>query len=194
MLKTVMTAFVAGPIAVFYGQVPVMAAETAEKAGMPQFDPSGFSSQIFWLAITFAFLLWWLSTKSLPRIGEVLERRQNTIEDDLTKARTLKEETDATIAGYERTLEEARDAAQAVIRDTMVEVARKRAEETDGLSSRIAGQLEDAEKRLRSAKDAAFAEVPSLAADIAREATDKLIGVRVQTRTARTAVENAAGE
>ena len=44
---------------------------------MPQLNPEFFASQLFWLVITFVFLLIFLWRISLPRIGSVLEKRES---------------------------------------------------------------------------------------------------------------------
>ena len=48
---------------------------------MPQLNPEFFISQLFWLVITFSFLIVFLWKISLPRINTVLERRENKIND-----------------------------------------------------------------------------------------------------------------
>ena len=44
---------------------------------MPQLNPEFFISQLFWLILTFSFLLFFLWKISLPRISSVLEKRDN---------------------------------------------------------------------------------------------------------------------
>ena len=66
---------------------------------MPQFDPSSFPSQIFWLVIFFALLYLLMSKVALPRMAAVLDRRHKAIESDLSKATALKHETEAAITG-----------------------------------------------------------------------------------------------
>ena len=56
------------------------------------------------------------------------------------------------------------------------------------------GKRAKAEKRIMAEKDKALAEVESLAAEVARHAVDKLIGVKVQTKTAAKAVATISGE
>ena len=58
---------------------------------MPQLDPEFFISQLFWLFIFFSFLLIFLWRVSLPRIANVLEKRQSKIDDDLSSAKELQE-------------------------------------------------------------------------------------------------------
>ena len=61
---------------------------------MPQLNPEFFLSQIFWLIITFSFLLTFLWRISLPRISSVLEKRENKISDDIQTAKKLQIESE----------------------------------------------------------------------------------------------------
>ena len=59
---------------------------------MPQLDPEFFISQLFWLVVFFSFLLFFLWKVSLPRIAKVIEKRQNTIDENLSYAKELQEQ------------------------------------------------------------------------------------------------------
>ena len=61
---------------------------------MPQLNPEFFISQLFWLFVTFTFLLVFLWRISLPRISIVLEKRQRKINDDIATAKKLQEEAE----------------------------------------------------------------------------------------------------
>ena len=61
---------------------------------MPQLNPEFFVSQIFWLIVTFSFLLFFLWKISLPRISRVLEKRENKINNDIESAKILQTEAE----------------------------------------------------------------------------------------------------
>ena len=61
---------------------------------MPQLNPEFFLSQVFWLVITFSFLLIFLWKVSLPRISSVLEKRESKINDDIQTAKKLQTEAE----------------------------------------------------------------------------------------------------
>ena len=61
---------------------------------MPQLNPEFFVTQLFWLVVTFSFLLVFLWRISLPRIGSVLEKRERKINEDLTAAKELQSEAE----------------------------------------------------------------------------------------------------
>lgn len=62
---------------------------------MPQFDPTYFASQVFWLIVTFGILYLLMAKIALPRIGDILEVRQDRIAADLDRAEQLKREAGA---------------------------------------------------------------------------------------------------
>src|SRR3954471_23901059 len=99
---------------------------------MPQFEPSSFPSQIFWLVVTFIALYLVVSRLAVPRIAEVLEQRRRLVQDDIDRAAALKAETDQALAAYEQAMAEARAQAQEQIRIVTAEakaIAEKRTAE-----------------------------------------------------------------
>jgi F-type H+-transporting ATPase subunit b len=59
---------------------------------MPQFDFTTYPSQIFWFAICFISLYFFLSKVILPRIKDIIANRNSLVEADLLKARDLESE------------------------------------------------------------------------------------------------------
>ena len=79
--------------------------------GFPPFDSSNFPSQLVSLAIAFVALYLIVSRIALPRVGRVIDARQNAIEGDLAEAEKLKDESEAALRAYESDLAEARSRA-----------------------------------------------------------------------------------
>src|SRR5215468_9171743 len=86
--------------------------------GFPPFDPSTFASQLVSLAIAFVALYVIVSRIALPRVGSVIDARQNKIEGDLAEAQKLKDESEAALKAYEDELAAARSKAQAIGAET----------------------------------------------------------------------------
>ena len=62
---------------------------------MPQLEQTEFFiSQLFWLVLTFSFLLIFLWRISLPRISSVLEKRENKINNDIESAKQQQTEAE----------------------------------------------------------------------------------------------------
>ena len=83
---------------------------------MPQLDPSTFAPQLFWLLVTFVLLYLAMWKIALPKIGSILQDRQERIDDDLEKAEKLKQDAEAVREAYEKTVAEGRNKAQETIR------------------------------------------------------------------------------
>src|SRR6516164_11153524 len=70
----------------------------------PPFQKDTFASQLVSLAIAFVALYLIVSRIALPRVGGVIEARQNKIEGDLGEAQKLKDESQAALKAYESEL------------------------------------------------------------------------------------------
>ena len=158
---------------------------------MPQFDPEWFASQIFWLVVTFGLLYLLLSRIAIPRIAEVMEERQDKVEDDLTKAEKLRNEAEDILAEYEKTLAEAQSESQKVVRAAEQEIAQHAAERHEAFGKDLAKRTREAEERIDKAKSEALKGLRSMAGEVAQAATAKLIGVEVDAKQAEKAVAEA---
>jgi F-type H+-transporting ATPase subunit b len=161
---------------------------------MPQLDTATFAPQLVWLAITFIGLYLILARAVLPRIASVLEERQKRIDGDLEKAEALKVEAETARAAYEEALEEARVAAHRRLIEAAEVLAGEAAERHEALAGKLADEGKEAEERIGAAMRDALEHVHTVAAEIAAEATEKLIGLKIGEEGARAAVETVLGE
>ncbi|MBI1243575.1 MAG: F0F1 ATP synthase subunit B' [Alphaproteobacteria bacterium] len=154
---------------------------------MPQLDHTWFASQIFWLFVIFAIFYFVLSKLVLPKLGAAIEGREKRIEGDLARAGSLKGESDAMIATYEKALAESRAKAQAVRAETEAKLAKEAAAKSAELNAALADKIKAAETRIGQARKDALSNVESLAAEIAVEAARKIAGLTVSEADARAA-------
>ncbi len=158
---------------------------------MPQLDPSSYASQLIWLAITFVIFYLVMLRVALPRVSEVLEKRQNRISYDLEKATSLKAEAESVLAEYEASMASAHAQSQTLLAEAAqartVEATRRQEE----LGAKIATQLGEAELRIDEARRAAMANIGDIAGDVAHSATAKLIGVEADDAAVRAALDAA---
>ena len=80
----------------------------AAEAGMPQLDPTYWSSQAFWLVLIFAILYISISKFYLPKIKDNLDNRENKIKEDLENASKFKEQSETKLKEYKIILENAK--------------------------------------------------------------------------------------
>lgn len=158
---------------------------------MPQFDPSTFSPQLFWLVVTFAVLFVAVWRHALPRLSGILEARQQRIDSDLDKAAALKAEAEQVAAEYEKALAEARDKAATAIKQAGDEMASEAAKRHEVFGQELAARTAEAEQRIAAARDEALGNIKTVAEEAAGAATAKLIGVELSAEQLRDAVEGA---
>lgn len=161
---------------------------------MPQFDPSVFSPQLFWLVVSFIALYWLVAKVAVPRVGEVLEQRARVIQEDLDRAGQLKAETEAAAAAYEKAMTDARHQAQDHMRAMNADLKAVAEKRTGELTAQIGKQVSEAEARITAAKNAALDAMKGIAADTARDVVAKLASVTPDAAAVETAVATALKE
>src|SRR5215472_10756685 len=115
---------------------------------MPQLDYHTFVPQLVWLAITFAILYVLMSAVALPKVRDAIEGRRRHVNGDLDSAAALKQEAEVALAAYQKTLADARAAAQATLRATGEKLAAEAAERQHQLAGNLAEQIAAAEARI----------------------------------------------
>ncbi|MHA1538839.1 MAG: F0F1 ATP synthase subunit B family protein [Alphaproteobacteria bacterium] len=172
----------------------VALAEETKKSGMPQLDPSTFASQLFWLAVTFGLFLLIVWRVALPKIGHVLEDRRERIERDIARAGKVKDEAEQVLQEYERRAAEGRAAAQGLIREETQRAAAEAAADHKKLGARLNEEIAGAEARIAKARKSALGDIAEVAGDIAASAAERLIGVKIDKKTAAAAAAKAVKE
>lgn len=155
---------------------------------MPQLDTTWFASQIFWLIIAFSTLYYLLSRKGLPRLGEILEARQDRIAADLDEAERLRRDAEEALASYEKLIAGAQGEAHTLLAETQARLQAAAAERQAELDGQLAKQLAEAEARIAAAKESALAELEDAAIGAAQAAAQRLAGLKVPKRTAQAAL------
>lgn len=177
-----------------------VAAEGAEAAangaehggGFPPFDSSTYSSQLFWLAITFGIFYWLIKNTLVPRIGSILETRQDRIAQDLDKARELKEEADAAEAAYEQELAAAKANANDIAQKARDKAKAEADAERNKVEAALNEKLEKSEARIAEVRASAMKEVSTIAEDTTAVIMQELLGIKA-TKAEVTKAVSASG-
>jgi F-type H+-transporting ATPase subunit b len=165
--------------------------EVPHKGAFPPFSKDTFASQLVWLAITFVVLYLLIARIAIPRIGGILEQRSKRIADDFAAAQRLKEESEAALKAYEKSLADARGRAQAIgaeIRDRLHAEAEGNRKATE---AKLNAQLAESEKQIAATKSAAMANVRGIAVDAAAAIVERLTGTAPQPAAVQSAVDSA---
>lgn len=162
---------------------------------MPQLEQvDTFASQLFWLVVTFVVLYFFLRSVALPKIMQVLEQRQSRISSDLEKAELLKQEAEQVLEEYEKAAAEGRARAQAAIREASEAMSAEATKRHEALGAKLAEQIREAEQRIANEREQAVQNVRDVAVELAQSATERLVGAKVDTKTASSAVDAAMKE
>ncbi len=161
---------------------------------MPQFDPSTFGPQLFWLLVTFVTLYLLMARLVLPRITDILGQREDRIDGNLRRAETLKEEADQVLVAYQKAINDARHQAQAALAQAAAEITAGAAKREAVFGKKMAEQTAAAETRIRVAKTQALADVRGIAAEVAALMAGKLTGGQVDGGSAGQAVDSVMKE
>jgi F-type H+-transporting ATPase subunit b len=164
-------------------------ADGGHKAPFPPFQKDTFASQLVSLLIAFVALYLIVSRIALPRVGGLLDARQNAIEGDLAAAQKLKDESDSALKAYESELAAARSRAQAISTETRDKLNAVAEAERKTLEDRLSVKLADAEKTIAATREAAMSNVRSIAAEAAVAIVQRLTGLAPDGRTVDSAVD-----
>ena len=164
---------------------------SGHKGAFPPFNPATFASQLFWLVIAFVLLYVLMAKVALPRVGSIIENRQKRIADDLAGAASLKAESDAAIAAYEKALADARARAQALAAETRDKLNAQAEERRKALEAELNIKLADAEKQIAKTKSDAMTNVRGIAVEAASAIVERLIGTVPAAPAVTAAVDDA---
>lgn len=158
-------------------------------AGLPQFDPSTFPTQIFWLVVTFVLMYIIFSGRILPDISGILENRRVQIDSNLETADRLRKEADSVQSSYESQLDHARDESKRMVNEIRTNMKAKSETQLQGLREKAESNMHALEVRLQATKNEAMEQMTTIAAEVASEAAAKIIGVPADLDQAKTVVE-----
>jgi len=162
-----------------------------EDVGFPPFNPDTFAPQLIWLALTFGSLYLLMSRVALPRIGEIIEERDDRINRDLETAQRLKKETEKALGAYEQALKDARGNASEIARETREQLAQEVDIERKRVDAEINAKVSEAEASIKETQEKALASVNEIAGDVAGSLVSKLTGGKASSEELEAAL-NAA--
>ena len=160
----------------------------AHGRAFPPFQKDTFASQLVSLLIAFVALYLIVSRIALPRVGSVIDERQNKIEGDLADAQKLKDQSDSALKAYENELAAARSRAQAIGAETREKLNAASEAERKTLEDQLSVKLVEAEKTIASTREAAMGNVRGIAADAAAAIVQQLTGVLPDGKSVDSAV------
>ena len=119
---------------------------------MPQFDPSTFASQLFWLIICFGLFYFSMSKIFLPRIRDTLKDRHNNINDNRSLALQIQDQIDE-LNNLSKTLKATSVSQYKLSLDqSSKETILNREQRLSALKSQILKMIEDSKNEIKQFK------------------------------------------
>ena len=158
---------------------------------MPQLNPEFFVTQLFWLVVTFSFLLVFLWRISLPRIGNVLEKRERKINEDITAAKELQAEAEKIQDIIEAQIKQARSDALEMIKTTSKSLQDKAQVELTRLEKSLDVKIDESHETIEKSKNKSVAQIHSQINEITKLTLSKVASFDVSDDEINNAISSS---
>lgn len=145
---------------------------------MPQFQLDNFLPQLAWLALFFIILYFGVVKLTLPRIGRVMDEREQAVEGDLSTAEAARADAERIRADYAEGIAQAQAQAQGQVAEAKSKVGQKIEKKLAKLNAELDEKLAAAQASIAASRDSAMAEVDRIASEAASEIVERLTGAR----------------
>lgn len=150
---------------------------------MPQLDVSTYTSQLFWLFISFTSLYLFTARVTIPRIAKIFEARWQRIEGNVKKADELKHQADKVKADFEGDLKNAREKAHSHVMQMIHKVTLSSNQRKKDIAVMMLSRIQSAEAHIERQKTQALGDIKTIAESVAVTAVEKLTNERVDSAT-----------
>ena len=161
-----------------------------ESAGMPQLDPQYWISQIFWLIISFGFLLICLSRFILPKISNNLESRKSQILENIETADKQRNDSENKLKEFDKIIFDKRVEANIILNETTEKVAQDIIKKKKTLDDELNSEILQTEKEIQVFKKSAPEKVDSIAKDLATNILRQIIKDEINSSSISAIVED----
>ena len=158
---------------------------------MPQLNPEFFVSQLFWLVVTFSFLLVFLWRISLPRISNILEKRERKINEDLTAAKELQSEAENIQDKIEQQLKQVRSDASELIKSSSATFQDKAQNEISKLEKDLDKKINDSSNKIENNKNESLNQIQSQINEITKLTLSKVTSFEISDDEIKNAVKQS---
>jgi F-type H+-transporting ATPase subunit b len=160
--------------------------------GFPPFKTDTFPSQLFWLAITFAFLFVVMWRVAGPRINGAITNRRNKINGDLAEAQKHRGDAEGASAAYQAALAGARARANTLADENRKRVNGEIEKAKADAETSAHDATEKAEARIAATREQAKSSVVLAAQEAAVSIVLRLTGESVTAEEAAGAVQSVS--
>ena len=162
----------------------------AAEAGMPQLDPTYWSSQAFWLVLIFAILYISISKFYLPKIKDNLDNRENKIKEDLENASKFKEQSEVKLKEYKIILENAKKEVIKIHFESKNILDKDINSKKIAIEKEIEKEISKATKEIIEFKKNSLSSIQKISENIASEIIENISGDKLNESSVKAVVED----
>ena len=157
---------------------------------MPQLNPEFYFSQLFWLIVSFSFLLIFLWKISLPRISAVLEKRENKINNDIETAKQLQNDAEEIQKDIDQKLKEANEKTSDLIKESSLKIQKFSMQKISELDSELSKEIDKSYEEISIIKKQSLSSVNDQIFDIVKLLLPKLSSIKVDNSEINSSIQN----
>ena len=166
------------------------AANTAEKAGMPQLDTKFWFSQFFWLTITFSILFVLLSKFILPKISTNLEARKSQILENVNAAEKQRQESELKIKEFEEIIDKSKKEAKSILNQAKEKLLKNINVKKETLEKELSEEIHKTEAEIQELRGKAPERINKIAVETSTDLLQRLIGAEVNSSSISAIVDD----
>lgn len=157
-------------------------------SGLPQFNPSSWPSQIFWLTIIFGTFYVLSTTWIVPKLSNIVTTRADYIADNLKAAEDLSNKANHIKDEYEASLKSSQAKAVDTIKSVQETAKQKLNQSVASFRERYEAEVAKTEADIERAKSDAMNDMNKIVATVASNAAEKIAGVPADASQAENVV------
>ena len=131
----------------------------SEGKGLPQLDFTTYPSLIFWSILSLTSLYFIMAYVITPKISNVINDREQYLQNDLIKAKALKKESDDTLEKVNAELDKTKADAKSIIENAIYESQISSEKILNDFSSKLNEKIEKSLKDINKEEYLAFKDV-----------------------------------
>ena len=168
-------------------------ANAVEKStGLPQLEFSTYPSLIFWSVLSLILLYLFMSLIITPKISFALNNREQNIQNNLMKAKAIKEDSDLILEKLNKEEEDARSKARNLIEETIKEIKVNLEKTDEEITEKTNLKINDALKKLNSEKDSRIEELLKNSSSISEMVINKVVDIKVNNNTLQKIIDKTS--
>lgn len=152
-------------------------AHESSGGGLPQFDPTSWPSQLFWLAIFFTILYFVFGKSIIPSLENTIETRTSYIADHIKKAEALSAEAAILQKEINQAMKTAGQTANSKVIEAESEGKEKLSAALINFRSKYEQNVAATEDAIEKAKKSAMIEMEKIVVSLASQAAEKIAGI-----------------